>query len=137
MSSMDIQSSKLRRVLDGARVEIEAGLREAQAELAELDARRATLVALITRARAALGLVDEESPESPRQSLTLHEAMAQVLREHGNEALSARQIADEINERRLYSKRDGSNVEVSQIHARAKNYANQFAKVGSKLRLHD
>ena len=128
--------ARLSRVLDGARADIEAGLREAEAELAELDARRAALVALIARATAALGLVHERSAESPPRPLTLHEAMAQVLREHGSGPLSAREIADAINQRQLYTKRDGSIVEVSQIHARAKNYANQFAKVGSKLRLH-
>ena len=133
---MDIQKSKLSRVLDGARAEIEAGLREAEAELAELDARRAALMALIARANAALGVADERPSESPPRSLTLHEAMAQVLREQGNGPLSAREIADEINQRQLYTKRDGSVVEVSQIHARAKNYATQFAKVGSKLCLH-
>lgn len=133
--NMDKTGSKLSRVLDGARAELEAGLREAEAELAELDARRSALMALIARARAALGLADERPSEPPPRPLTLHEAMALVLREHGNGPLSAREIADEINQRRLYAKRDGSDVEVSQIHARAKNYANQFAKVGSKLRL--
>lgn len=134
---MDSISSKLSRALDGARAEIEAGLREAEADLAELDARRAVLVALIARASAALGLADERAPDSPPRSLTLHEAMAQVLREHDNEPLTAREIADEINHRQLYRKRDGSIVDVSQIHARAKNYATQFAKDGSKLRLHE
>lgn len=134
---MDIHTSKLSQALDGARADIEAGLREAEAELAELDARRAALVALIARATAALGLAHERPAESTPRPLTLHEAMARVLREHGNGPLSAREIADAINQRQLYTKRDGSIVEVSQIHARAKNYATQFAKVGSKLRLHE
>lgn len=137
MSRMDIQSSKLLQVLDGARTEIEAGLREAEAELAELDARRSALVALIARATAALGPGAARPGESQPRTLTLHKAMAQVLREHGNDPMSAREIADEINLRELYTKRDGSRIEVSQIHARAKNYATQFAKVGSKLRLHE
>lgn len=137
VTPVEAASSKLLRVLDGARADIEAGLREAEAELAELDARRAALVALIARANAALGLADQRPSGPPPRPPTLHEAMALVLREHGNGPLSAREIADEINQRRLYTKRDGSGVEVSQIHARAKNYAHQFAKVGSKLRLHE
>lgn len=134
---MELQSSKLLKVLDGAKAEIEAGLREAEAELAELDARRSALVGLITRATAALGPGAAGPGESRPRPLTLHEAMAQVLREHGNEPMSAREIADEINQRQLYTKRDGSRIEVGQIHARAKNYATQFAKVGSKHRLHE
>jgi hypothetical protein len=35
----------------------------------------------------------------------------------------------------LYRKRDGSPVEVDQVHARTNNYANLFEKNGSAIRL--
>jgi hypothetical protein len=128
---------KLRTALDQARADLEAGLADAEAELAVLDGRRAELLALIAQARAALGLgpasVSSDHPSG--RSLTLHEAIAMVLREHGNEWMTARELATEINGRALYQKRDGSAVETNQIHARTKNYSNLFEKTGSKIRL--
>jgi hypothetical protein len=54
--------------------------------------------------------------------MTLHEALAQILRENGNAPTAARALADAVNDRGLYRTRDGSPVEVNQIHARTKNY---------------
>ena len=60
--------------------------------------------------------------------------MAEVLKERGNVPTTARDLADEINRRRLYTKRDGSRVELNQIHARANNYLHQwFEKRGSAI----
>jgi hypothetical protein len=129
--------SDLRKVLEQNRPAIEAGLAEAERELAELDARREELMALISRARAALG----ETPPAPSKSvverLTLHEAMELVLRENTNEWMTVRELADAINERGLYEKRDGSLVDPSQIHARANKYQAMFEKDGRRLRLSD
>jgi hypothetical protein len=41
-----------------------------------------------------------------------------------------RQLADAVNERGLYRKRDGSPVEVNQVHARTSNYEALFEKNG-------
>lgn len=45
------------------------------------------------------------------------------------------ELADAINERGLYEKRDGSRVDPSQIHARANKYQQLFEKDGRRLRL--
>lgn len=127
--------SDLRKVLEQNRPAIEAGLAEAERELAELDARRGELLGLISRARAALG----EAPPTPMrlaaERLNLHEAMELVLRENDNEWMTVREVADAINERGLYEKRDGSLVDPSQIHARANKYRAMFEKDGRRLRL--
>ena len=44
------------------------------------------------------------------------------LDEQGNRWMRAREIADLVNERKLYRKGDGSPVDVNQIHARTNNY---------------
>ena len=67
--------------------------------------------------------------------MTLHDALARVLRESGNEGLTARELADAVNRRGLYQKRDGSPVEVNQVQARVNNYGSIFEKDGSVVRL--
>ncbi len=131
----------LKSVLEQARPELEAGLAAAEAELGELDARRAELHALIGQARAALGLtVDTAGTPASRSSarrLTLHDALALVLRENENDWMTVRDLADQVNDRGLYSRRDGSPVEANQVHARTKNYAALFEKDGARIRLRD
>lgn len=51
--------------------------------------------------------------------MTLHEAIATVL-QHG--AKSAREIADEINRRGLYRRKDGRDLPASQVSARVSRY---------------
>lgn len=58
--------------------------------------------------------------------LTLHEAMALVLRETVDQRLPAVELAAAINQRGLYRMRDGRPVAPGQIHARARNYAHLF-----------
>jgi hypothetical protein len=135
-----MDSSRLRRVLDSARAELETGLAEAEAELERLERRRSEVVALIVRAKAALGevsssSVDTVTPPVDARPPTLHEAMAQVLRSRGNEPMAARDLASEVNRRGAYHKRDQSPVEVNQIHARVHNYGDMFEKVGPLIRL--
>jgi hypothetical protein len=67
--------------------------------------------------------------------MTLHQALALVLQEHGNEPMTARALADAVNDRGLYRKKDGSAVEVNQVHARTNNYQDLFEKDGSLIRL--
>ncbi len=57
----------------------------------------------------------------------LHEAIAKVLTEK-NRPMPALELADEINHRKLYIKKDKSLIEPSQIHARVKNYPQLFRK---------
>jgi hypothetical protein len=118
----------LREVLEHNRLAIEAGLREAQAELVALDDRKRELETLIARARASLGEIEPRN--TPKQRLKLHEAMELVLSESPNRSMSVQDLARTINERALYEKRDQSAVEPNQIHARAssKSYSHLFAK---------
>jgi len=100
---------------------IEEALTGARAELAALQARQSELE--LPRA------------EQERMKMTLHDAMSQVLRENNNEWMTVRALADAVNTRRLYRKRDGSPVEINQVHARANNYASMFEKDGANIRL--
>lgn len=125
----------LRRALEGARAELEVGLQEAEKELAQLDARRAELVDLIERARAALGVPISAAVENAAGGRTLHAALAQILRENQNRWMTAGELRDEVNRRSLYRKRDGSAVEVNQVSARTKNYDDLFEKSGGRIRL--
>ena len=127
--------SDLRKALEQSRPAIEAGLADAEGELAELEARREELLALIARARAALGDSPSTLSKPGPERLTLHDAMELLLRENENEWMTVRELADAINERGLYEKRDGSPVDPSQIHARANKYATLFEKDGRRLRL--
>ncbi len=123
--------TELADALRRGREVIAAALADARAELAELDARRAELLALIAEAEAALGV----APEQNDAGLTLHQALAQILRENRNEPMTARALTDAVNARGLYRKRDGSPVEVNQVHARTANYPDLFEKEGSQIRL--
>ena len=120
---------------------IETALTEARAELETLDARRDELIDQIARAEAILGGGGPPNPPTAAATqpgdrpLTLHEAIARVLDDHGNEWMSARELTDEVNRRGLYRKRDGSALEVNQVHARTNNYGDLFEKDGPKIRL--
>src|SRR5436190_183406 len=46
-------------------------------------------------------------------------------------------LVDARAERELYRKRDGSPVELNQVHARANNYPSLFEKDGAKIRLRE
>lgn len=122
----------LAAALQKSRQMIEAELTGARHELAALDARREELQTLIGQAEAVLGSA-QTSDDEPR--MTLHDALALVLREHGEEPMTARELADAVTDRGLYRKRDGSPVEVNQVHARASNYEDLFEKDGSMIRL--
>lgn len=111
---------------------IRVALADAYAELAALDTRRQELQVLIAQGEAALGGVSQAATETV---LTLHQALVQILQKNGNEPMTARALADAVNDRGLYRKRDGSPVEVNQIHARTNNYHDLFEKDGSMIRL--
>jgi hypothetical protein len=124
---------QLQEALAMSQTVLKAGLTEAQAELEELRLRQAQLEDLIAQAEAALGVGDREAGGKGR--LTLHEAIEQVLRENNNKWMTVRELADEVNRRGLYRKKDGTLIEPNQIHARTKNYDQIFEKNGSRVRL--
>ncbi len=119
----------LGEILEERRPAIEAGLKAALRELAEIEDRKRELEALVTRARAALG-EPVQAVGAGRAKLKLHEAMQMLLSEAPGRAMTVQDLAREINDRRLYEKRDGSPIEPNQIHARAgaKAYAHMFSK---------
>jgi hypothetical protein len=125
----------LDEALEANRPAIEAALADAQAELAQLNERKRELEQLISRGKAALGeTLVVASPPVPGR-MTLHEALQLILSENGNEWMTVKDLAAEVNDRSLYQKRDGSPVEPNQIHARAKNYPALFEKDGPRVRL--
>lgn len=137
------KASKLIELLEESRPALEAALADAERELEELNQRRDELEAVIARARAALGApgtqpdaIQHPPPAlshgggyaAPKARLTLHEAMALVLTENNNPWMSVQELANQINERSLYEKRDRSLVDPTQIHARASKYPTMFEK---------
>lgn len=78
------------------------------------------------------------NPESFEDSgLTLHGAMATILRADSLHMLRAGDLAGEINRRGLYRMRDGRPVEAQQIHARVGHYGHLFEKEGTFIKLKD
>jgi hypothetical protein len=122
------------KVLEETRPAIESGLREAERELAALNDRRAELEDLISRARLVVADKRESTLAHSSQRLTLHEAMELVLTEHHDRWMTVHELAEAINQRSLYEKRDRSAVEPSQIHARANKYPSRFEKDGPRIR---
>jgi len=59
--------------------------------------------------------------------MTLHEAIAEILREAGHPMTTA-EIAAQVNRRRSYTKKDGTPVTAYQIHGRTKNYDRLFTR---------
>jgi hypothetical protein len=122
------------------RPEVERELAKAEVELAGLRERESALAAAIMRARYLLGIGSQ--PMQPVTALALdrialHDALVVVLHGRGNAAMSARELADETNTLGLYRKRDGSPVDIGQIHARVHNYSHLFIREGGKIRLRE
>jgi len=68
---------------------------------------------------------------------TLHEEIRQILLSYRNRWMTTREIADEVNRRGCYRKRDGSDVTPYQIHGRTRKYPQLFERDGSRARLFD
>ena len=129
--------SDLGDALERSRKMIQDALADARAELGALQARQVELEALIAQAEAALGETGAsvEQPEQPH--MTLHEALAHVLRENGSDWMTVRELTDTVNEQGLYRRRDGKPIEVNQVHARTTNYPALFEKDGGSVRLRE
>jgi len=77
----------------------------------------------------------EEVGRGTRQYL-LQEAMEIVLREAEDHTMHAAALADEIFNRGLYLKKDGTKAQYNQIRARCNNYPNLFeALPGNRIKL--
>lgn len=59
--------------------------------------------------------------------MTLHEAIVTVLT-NKNQRMTTKEIANELNQLGLYSKKDGSLITDYQIHGRTKNYSHLFTR---------
>lgn len=62
--------------------------------------------------------------------MTLHQVINEVLLDLGR-PMTTNELANVINFRHSYTKRDGSPVDAFQIHGRTKNYPNLFSRSGS------
>jgi hypothetical protein len=69
-----------------------------------------------------------------RGRVTLHEEIADILRERGG-WMTAHEVADAIDERGRYSKKDGSAMSPSQVRLRAYKYNHLFELDRSRVRL--
>jgi hypothetical protein len=66
--------------------------------------------------------------------MTLHDAILIVLKDKGF-PMTTREIAKEINEKRLYNKKDKSPITDFQVHGRTKNYPSVFMRKGTQVSL--
>ena len=114
---------------------IEEALAGARSELATLRAREAELEEQISQAEAALGSPQGLGPEAEERMMTLHDALATVLRDNGNGWMQPRELRDHVVGRGLYRKRDGSSIEVNQVQARVAHYGEMFEKQDGAVRL--
>ena len=69
--------------------------------------------------------------------ITLHDELADILREHANPWMTTEELAAEVNLRGNYRKEDGSTVTAFQVHGRTGNYNQIFERDGSRVRLLD
>lgn len=125
----------LRQALTPNRTAVKTALADAERRLVELRAEEAELEQLIARARKELGIEGDRVKGVPVGRVTLHEAMAHVLTEHGGEGMRARELATAVMDSGLYRKRDGSTLEPNQIHARLNRYGDLFTKNGPLITL--
>jgi signal transduction histidine kinase len=66
--------------------------------------------------------------------MTLHEAIEQVL-QNAEKPLFSKDIADIINDQKLYKRKDGLPVSASQVTTRANNYSKLFTRESGKIKL--
>lgn len=66
--------------------------------------------------------------------MKLHDAIIQVL-VNEKRSMSTKEIAEKLNENKLYVKKDNSEITDFQIHGRTKNYPKLFNREGSIVSL--
>lgn len=69
------------------------------------------------------------------ERILLHNEIAAILRAHGYDWMTTRELADAVNARGKYKRHYGSAVKAFQIHGRTKNYSRIFERDGSQVRL--
>ena len=115
--------------------EIEADLEQARHTLSLARQEVQLLEHQVAGLESLLQLTsDQRGPSTSARAasgMTLHEAMAEVLRGEPEHMLRAGDLAAEI-ERRM---RDGRPVEAQQIHARVGHYPQLFTKEGTFIKL--
>lgn len=70
-----------------------------------------------------------------RKQPTLHAEIVEILGANDNVWMTTQQLADQVNERSRYKKKDGSAISAYQIHGRTKQYPNLFERDRSQARL--
>jgi hypothetical protein len=128
-----VVSDQLASNLDEASRLISDTLAAALAELETLEHRKSQLIALIDRTEAMKRALSTDQPAG--RQMTLHEALAFLIKESGNRWMTVKELCEAVKNRHLYHKRDGSPVEINQIHARINNYEYLFEKKGPRVRL--
>lgn len=76
-------------------------------------------------------MTEEEDSIRP----TLHDEIAEILLESRRDGMTTQEIADKVNARGRYRKRDGSEVTAFQIHGRTRNYPPIFDHDDARVRL--
>ncbi len=66
--------------------------------------------------------------------MTLHEAIKIILQDNDNQMTST-EIANELNKRNLYQRKDKGEIPASQIATRINKYPTFFAKIDDKISL--
>jgi len=66
--------------------------------------------------------------------MTLHAAIEKVLHQKSR-PMTTQEIADELNQNKWYTKRDGSLITAFQIHGRTRNYSHLFDRDGTTVSL--
>lgn len=121
-------TSSLTDVRERMRPDVEAALERARKELAGWERRCEELREEIKQAEAWLGLdEDHDAIELREGQMTLHVAMETILKEWGPTRIT--KLADEIDRRGLYRRKDGKPAGAHQIHARVHNYPDRFERV--------
>jgi hypothetical protein len=66
---------------------------------------------------------------------TLKEELGDILLAHGNRWMTVRELADAVNQRGKYSKKDKEDLTPYEVHVYARYYPMIFERGGSSLRL--
>ena len=129
--------AEVRRVVFAHVDELEADLDRAKHALQRARRDSYQLERQVASLESLLELASARPASSRTQGMTLHEAMAHVLRDAPLGMLRAADLAAEINRKHLYRMRDGRPVEPQQIHARVGQYPHRFVREGTFIKLAD
>ena len=76
-----------------------------------------------------------KSRPNGQERVMLHDEIALILQANGKRWMTTRELADEVNRRGRYLKKDGSEVTPYQVHGRTRQYSHMFERDGSRVRL--